>query len=136
MTQTNEDKLLYKELSYKVQGAFFEVWNELGSAYKENVYQKALIREFNLRKIPFETEKSIDLIYKGEKVGVYRLDFVIDDKIILEIKAQLELPSVMESQLYYYLKATKYKVGYLVNFGSEKLDIRRRIYTKNTDINS
>lgn len=133
---TSKNKLLYKELSYDLQGALFEVWKELGPAYKELVYGKALASELETRKISFETEKSISIIYKGTLVGIYRPDFVIDNKVLLEIKAVPEMPKYMETQLYYYLKATDYKIGYLVNFGGEKLDIRRRIYTKNTDHNS
>ena len=61
-------------------------------------------------------------------MGIYEPDFVIEDKIIVEIKSVLTMPKVFENQLYYYLKGTNYKVGYLVNFGNEHIDIRRRVY--------
>ena len=69
-------------------------------------------------------------MFKGKKVGIYEPDFVVDNKIIIEIKSVLNMPKVFENQLYYYLKGTSYKVGYLVNFGNEHIDIRRRIYDK------
>jgi len=65
--------------------------------------------------------------YKRNNCGAYVPDFIIDDKILIEIKAVPEIPKVFEKQLYYYLKGTKYRLGYLVNFGSGKIDIRRRI---------
>jgi GxxExxY protein len=123
-------ELLYKDLSYKIQGALFEVRKVLGPGYKESVYKRALEEELKLRKIKFEVEKTIKLIYKNKEVGIYRPDLIADDKILLELKAVPKMPKIMETQLYYYLKATKYKLGYLVNFGSGKLDIRRRIYSK------
>ncbi len=123
-------ELLYKDLSYNLQGALFEVRKALGPGYKESIYRKALESEFKKRDINFEVEKQIDIFYKKEKAGTYRPDFIIENKILLEIKAVSELPDVVETQLYYYLKASEYKIGYLVNFGSKDLDIRRRIYTK------
>jgi len=78
--------------------------------------------------LPCEEGKRLSIVYKGYDVGIYVPDFIIEDKIIIEIKAILEMPSVFEKQLYYYLKGTKYKLGYLVNFGGSELDIKRRIY--------
>lgn len=69
------------------------------------------------------------LLYK-ELAYKYEPDFIIEDKIIVEIKSMLLMPEVIENQLYYYLRGTNYKLGYLVNFGTEKIDIRRRIYEK------
>lgn len=73
-------------------------------------------------------KKKIKIVYKGKEVGNYEPDFIIDEKVIIEIKAVDIMPKVFEKQLYSYLKATKYKIGILINFGSDKLDIRRRIY--------
>jgi GxxExxY protein len=124
-----ERNILYKELSYKIVGAFYEVYNTLGPGYKEIVYHKALAIEFGLRGLKFEEKKKLEISYKGHKVGIYEPDFVIENKIIVEIKAVPEILKVYEKQLYYYLIGTNYQLGYLVNFGAEKLDIRRRIYT-------
>lgn len=123
-------ELLYKDLAYKVVGAFYEVYNTLGPGFKEVVYHKALSIEFTLRKIPFTEKERLPIKYKGEATGVYEPDFIVDDKILVEIKAVPVMPKVFESQLYYYLKGTKYKLGYLVNFGANRIDIRRRIYEK------
>ena len=67
------------------------------------------------------------MVYEGQKVGTYEPDFLIEDKIIVELKSVLMMPKVFEKQLYYYLRASGVKVGYLVNFGSDKIDIRRRL---------
>lgn len=125
------EELLYKDLVYKIQGAIFEVYKTLGPGFKESVYQKALIEEFKNQQIPFEKEKSLKISYREKEVGFYKPDFVIDDKIILEIKAVPEMSVYFETQLYYYLKATDYKLGLLANFGCDGgVDIRRRIYDK------
>jgi GxxExxY protein len=122
--------LLYRELTYKIIGAAMTVHRSLGPVHKEGVYQKALAREFELRKIPFKREVSLDVFYEGRKVGNYRPDFVVDEKVLVEIKAVNFLPKAHESQLTYYLKGTGFKIGLLINFGAKKLDFRRRIYEK------
>ncbi|MFZ2969881.1 MAG: GxxExxY protein [Minisyncoccia bacterium] len=134
MTELNsKDKLLEKELSYKIQGVFFEVYNKYGNAYKESIYQKALEEELIKSKIPFISQKSISIysLESGKKIGSYIPDFVIDDKVIVEIKAQSFIPRAFELQLISYLKVSKYEIGYIVNFGESKVEFRRRIYTNN-----
>lgn len=126
---STDTKLLYADLTYKIRAAIFAVRNELGSGHKEGVYHKALEKEFASRGISFVTEKALAISYRGEKVGVYRPDFTIDDKVILEIKAVPFLPRDSEIQMSYYLRGTKYKLGLLVNFGSVRLEIKRRIFT-------
>jgi GxxExxY protein len=123
-----KDKFLYKELSYKIIGCFYEVYNELGPAHKEQVYHEALKVSFSEKEISFKTNKRLKIIFKGKEVGVYEPDFIVEDKIVVEIKSVLNMPKVFEKQLYYYLRGTDYKVGYLVNFGNEQIDIRRRVY--------
>ena len=120
--------LLYKDLSYKIIGCFYEVYNELGPAHKEQIYQEALKLAFEENKIKYEDKKRLKIKFKGKDIGIYEPDFIIDNKIIIEIKSLLNMPKVFEKQLYYYLRGTNYNVGYLVNFGNEKLDIRRRVY--------
>lgn len=120
--------MLYEDLTYKIRGACFNVYNELGSGFKESVYHKALSKEFLDKEIKFEIKKRIPIEYKDEIVGVYEPDFIVEDKVILEIKAVPVAPKQYENQLFYYLRCTNYKLGFLVNFGSDKLDIRRRIY--------
>lgn len=122
------EKFLYKDLSYKIIGCFYEVYNGLGPAHKEQIYHEALKVMFIEKNIEFKENKRIKIIFKGKEIGIYEPDFVIENKIIIEIKSVLNMPRVFEKQLYYYLRGTDYKVGYLVNFGNEKIDIRRRVY--------
>jgi len=133
--QINTDKkrirtgLLYSDLTYKVRGAIFAVYNELGFGHKENIYQKALIKEFEGLKVSYKEELGLDVKYKGDFVGKYRPDFVIEDKIIVEIKSVEFMPKSFEDQLVRYLKTTGYSLGLLVNFGSSRLYIKRLIWT-------
>jgi GxxExxY protein len=120
--------MLYEELTYKIRGAFYEVYNTLGPGFKEEIYHRALAKEFRLRKIPFVEKKRLIIMYKNEKVGIYEPDFIVDEKVLVEIKSVSIMPKIFETQLYYYLKGSHYKLGFLVNFGAEKLDMRRRIF--------
>ena len=120
-------KILYKELSYRVVGCFYKVYNTLGPGHKESIYQKALKIEFGKQNIKYVSKKRLSIEYAGKEVGIYEPDFIIEDKIIVEIKSVLYMSKVYELQLYYYLKGSKYKLGYIINFGADKVDIRRRI---------
>lgn len=122
--------LLYPDLSYQIVGAIFAIWKELGPAFKESVYQKALEEEFNKRQIPYTSQKQIPIFYNDKKVGIYTPDFIIDEKIILEIKYLPILTFKERKQAWYYLKGSQYKLLLLVNFGGKKLEIKRWIYDK------
>jgi GxxExxY protein len=122
---TNTEKIIYKRLSFKVIEACFEVHNILGPGFSEKIYEEALSRELGSRGIGYERQKLVEVIYKDEKIGEYRLDMVVEDKIILEIKAVSELNSVFEAQMLSYLKATRMKLGILVNFGTRKVTYKR-----------
>ncbi len=127
----NQDKnFLYPELTYKIRGAIFAVWGKLGPAFKESVYQKALEEEFKNRNISFVDQKRVDIFYGKKKIGIYKPDFVIDDKILIEIKVLPRITGLEEKQIWYYLKGTNYKLALLINFGSQKLQIKRWIYDK------
>ena len=121
------ENLIYKDLAYKIVGCFYSVYNEFGPGYKESVY---LAIEFDLQHISYEKEKRIAIKYKKKSAGYYIPDFVIDKKIIVEIKAVDSMPKLYETQLYYYLKGKDYKLGYIVNFGSAEIDVRRRVYDR------
>ncbi len=122
-------ELIYKDETYQIIGAAFEVYNQLGPGFLEPVYQEALQIELKERSIPFEAQKSIFIYYKGNKLDKeYQADFVCYDKIIVEIKAVEELGSAYEAQLLNYLKATKINLGLLINFGQiNKLQWKRMI---------
>ena len=129
--KTNKKPLLHKELSYKLMEAAFEVRNTYGSGQKELIYQNALSESLEKRNISYEREVLINILSEetGKKLGNYRLDFVIDGKICVEVKALKFTPVKIEQQLYGYLKSTPYEVGYLVNFGSTKMYWKRVILT-------
>src|SRR3990167_9315482 len=109
--------LLYPELSYEITGAVFAVWKNLGSGYKESVYQKALEQELGNRGVLFIPQANIPIIYEGKRIGVYVPDFVIDGKVILEIKHLPRITFKEKKQIWHYLKGTDYKLLLLVNFG-------------------
>lgn len=135
MEQMGTDKtnrhFLYKDLSYKVIGAIYAVRNTYGSGQKELVYQNALAEELERQNIPFQREVTIKITSptSGKTMGNYKLDFVIDEKIVIEAKAMKFTPTKIEQQLYSYLRSTQYEVGYLVNFGSTRLYLKRIILT-------
>lgn len=127
LKEAKNKKFLYKELSYEIIGCFYEIYNKIGSGFKENIYQRALLIELDKRKILFERERKFPIYYEGKKIGIYQPDFVIDSKIIVEIKSLPFMPELFEDQLLNYLKVAKLKLGFLVNFGNNKIEIKRRI---------
>ena len=121
--------LIYQNESYAIRGAAMKVYNTLGCGFLEAVYQEALEIELDKRHIPYEREKELEICYDGIKLGKkYVADFVCYGKIILELKAVKELDDSHRSQLYNYLKATGFKLGFLINFGKyDELQIERRV---------
>ena len=119
MTQIATDKkLLFEEETFKILGACFEVYNEIGCGFLEPLYQGCLEIELNLQDIPFVPQNVLDLSYKGIILKhKYQPDFICFDKIVLEIKAVDKLIDEHRAQLINYLNAAKIKVGLLVNFG-------------------
>lgn len=110
--------VIYKEESYKIVGAAFEVYNKLGHGFLEAVYQEALEIEFQRQGIPYEREKELKILYDDvELKQTYKADFVCYDKIIVELKAVSALEDAHRSQVYNYLHATGFKLGILLNFG-------------------
>jgi GxxExxY protein len=120
-------KILYKDLSYAIVGAAMEVHRILGPGFLEAVYQAALAHELALRDIRFEQFKRLPVMYKGILVGDYVADFVVEDKVILEIKAVSELHPKHEAQAINYLTATGFRLAILLNFGSGSLQHRRLV---------
>ena len=121
-------KLVYKEESYKIIGACLEVHNELGPGFLEPVYQEALEVELTNQNIPFLREVPLPIKYKESVLNKsYIADFILFEKIILELKALDALSTVHESQVLNYLKATGFRLGILVNFGQSKLQYKRLI---------
>ncbi len=117
--------LIYEDLTYKMRKSLFNVYNELGPGFREETYKQAVMIDFKNEGIPFVREKIYRVSYLGEKVDKYRIDILVYDKIILEVKAVSELHPRFEAQLLSYLKVTQLKIGLLVNFGNKPLAIRR-----------
>jgi len=110
--------IVYKEESYGLMGACFEVYKEMGCGFLEAVYQECLCLEFGLQDIPFQSQIELRLSYKGNYLSQkYVPDFICHEKIVLEIKAITKLDDIHRAQVHNYLKATGYKLGLLVNFG-------------------
>ena len=124
----NQPGLLYKDLTYRIRGALFKVYNALGPGHKESVYQNSLALEFANTNIDFEREKRLNVTYEGKKVGIYQPDFVIESKIIIELKALPFLGDPPKKQTRYYLRGSDYRLALLVNFGASNLEIERVIY--------
>ncbi|MCU0443827.1 MAG: GxxExxY protein [Microscillaceae bacterium] len=121
-------ELLHKEITDKVLKIFYQVYNELGFGFLERVYQNAMYYELKAQGLTCETEKAIKVYYKNLLVGEYRADIVIENKVILELKASEVLVYENELQLINYLKATEIEVGLLLNFG-QKPEFKRKIFT-------
>jgi len=121
----NSTNIVYPVLSYEIMGAIFEVHKKLGPGFLESVYHKALVEEFSERGIKIEAQKTINLTYKNKKIGLHRLDLVVDDKVVVELKTVENFSIHHKAQLTSYLKASGYKLGILVNFSKSKVEYRR-----------
>ncbi|MDY7009477.1 MAG: GxxExxY protein [Planctomycetota bacterium] len=120
-------QIFHKELSFEVVGCAYKVHRTLGPGFPEGVYHKALCYELINAEIPFESEKAIEVFHDGKICGEFRADLVVDNKIVLELKALEELNGNHISQAVSYLKATRLKLAILINFGTENLETQRVI---------
>ena len=121
--------LLYQELTNRILKACYTVHNELGCGFLEKVYQEALEVQLSEMDIAFEREKHLPITYHGKVLKCdYIADFVVDNKVIIEIKAVTEMSPIFEAQTINYLRATGIKVGLLINFGIRQLQIKRLAY--------
>ena len=114
--------MIEEELTYKIRGAIFTVYKELGPGLLENIYEAALVYELEKRGLKVEQQKQIQVYYDGKVLPVdYRIDLLVEDKVILELKSVSELKDVHFKQLLTYLRITKKRVGLLVNFNTEDI---------------
>jgi GxxExxY protein len=121
-----EEKIIYKEESFLIIGFCMEVHKILGKGFNEIIYKDAIEYEFKHNDIPFDREKEFDIVYKGITLPrKYNADFVVYDKIILEIKAIESITNSNIRQTLNYLAVSKYKLGLLVNFGEDSLVYKR-----------
>jgi GxxExxY protein len=121
----------HSELTGKIIGAAMEVHRHLGNGFQEVVYQRALSIEMNMQNIAFEREKEMDLTYKNYPIGTRRVDFFVEETIMVEIKAVKDLEDIHLAQAINYLEAYKMDIGLLINFGSTSLQFKRVMKPKN-----
>jgi len=124
-------EILYKDLCFKLNGLFFEIQNELGSACSEKQYQDIL--EFKLKSLGLNYEREKDLLFRLKEGNIpgNRVDFVVDGKVLIDTKAKKYITREDFKQMLRYLGTGKYKLGLIVNFGSNKVNIKRVV---NSDI--
>lgn len=118
-------ELLYPEMSYQLMGVLFEVHNKLGTKFQEKHYQRAIAFMLNANNIPFQKEYKVSVEFEGAKLGDFYLDFVIDNKIVLETKMIYSITDSDVKQVLRYLDATKLKLGIIANFKHPKLEYKR-----------
>jgi GxxExxY protein len=121
--------LKYKDITEKIIGASFEVHKFLGNGFQEVIYQRALAYELSQAGLSFAREIQQEIFYKEliEPIGTRRADFVVEGKVLVELKAVIELEDVHLAQILNYLKAYKLEVGLLINFGSRSLTFKRLV---------
>jgi GxxExxY protein len=120
----------YEEITHKAIGCAMEVHRNLGPGFQEYIYHRALAREFKLQGVQFEDEYEIKIYYKGDQIGLRRVDFLVGQKIPVEIKALTELTDTNLAQAKNYLEAGGIEIGLLINFGSPGLQFKRLINNK------
>ena len=122
-------ELKYKEITEKIIGASFEVHKFLGNGFQEVIYQRALAWELSKAGLSFEREIEQKIYYKElpDPIGTRRADFVVEGKVLVELKARVELGDVHMAQILNYLRAYKLEVGLLINFGSKSLTFKRLV---------
>jgi len=126
----SETDLLYSDLTGNIINAAMEVHSNLGHGFLESVYEEALAGELDLRNISHERQKNIDVLYKDVKIKDFCCDILVENKVILELKAIKQLTDIEYAQTLNYLKATGIKVGLLINFGEKSLKFKRFVKEK------
>ena len=117
--------MLYKEITEKIIAAAMQVHNTLGNGFQEVIYQKALELELPILNLAFEREKEMPILYRGKQIGTRRVDFFVDGKIMVELKAIIRLDGVHLAQAMNYLEAYNMEIGLLINFGAKSLEFKR-----------
>ena len=128
MVMINYDNYKYSELTEEIIKAFYKVYNTLGYGFLEKVYQNALFIELTNIGLLVEMQKKISVYYEGEEVGEYFADLMVEESVIIELKATESLCEEHEFQLINYLKATQIEVGLLLNFG-KKPEVKRKVFS-------
>jgi GxxExxY protein len=124
----------YEELTHKIIGCAMKVHSILGNGFQEVIYQKALAIELKKQALNYQREMEMDIYYSGYKIGTRRVDFFVEDVIMVEIKALIKLEDVHLAQAMNYCQAYKLPIGLLINFGSKSLEYKR-VYNVNHPLN-
>lgn len=122
-----EPQVKHKELTEQIIKSFYDVYNELGYGFLEKVYQNSLYLELKARGYKVEAQKQIKVYFKGIEVGEYYPDLIVNDLVILELKAAEYIVEEFENQIINYLRATEIEVGLLLNFG-KKPEVKRKVF--------
>jgi GxxExxY protein len=122
MTRPTGDDVIYAELSHKIMEIVFEVHDKLGPGFGEDIYETATVMDLELAGIPVQQQKTFNVVYRDKVIGTYRADLIVDDKIILELKAVTALNDLFKQQLLSYLKASNHRLGFLINFGDKRVE--------------
>ena len=117
----------HKEITKKIIGCAYTVYNEMGYGFLESVYEKCLLIELRKAGLKAESQQAITVYYENQIVGDFVADIVVEDSVILELKSVRRLAKVHEAQLVNYLVATGKEVGLLLNFGEEKVEVKRKV---------
>ena len=125
MSEVKRKDLIYPELCYKIIGILFVVWTELGFGHKESFYQNALVEEFKNANLNFKEQLPVKIMYKNKKIGIYYFDFLIENKMILELKVRNFFSQKDIRQLYSYLKAKDLKLGLIAHFTQSGVKFKR-----------
>jgi GxxExxY protein len=127
-THNHKDRpLIFKDLTYKIIGAAMEVYKTLGYGFIEDVYEKALLKEFDMRGIPAKSKCPINISYKGDSIPAYLPNILVDDKVIVELQVDEKLSPGSEHNIINQLRATGIKVGLIINFGRDGCKPKRFI---------
>jgi len=122
-------ELLYKKESYIIQGVTFDIYKQFRNNHKEKIYHNACYLGLTYKGLRVDKEKRIDIYYNAKKVGTYTPDLIINNAILIEIKAKPKLTKDDIKQFWYYLKGSEYKLGFFINFGTPRVvQIIRRVY--------
>lgn len=130
MNENNSNEVIYKELSYKIVGSIFEVYNQLGYGFKERYYEDAIAKEFEIHGLKYKRQLPCKLKYKGADIGEYRFDFLVEDKIIIELKRGNYFSKNNITQALQYLKASKLKLAILANITQAGVRFKRILNIK------
>ena len=130
-TKQRKSTLLFPDLSYKIQGCVFEIRKQYGPGQKEIIYQRLLEEKLQNANLKVKREKKINIYSQdsGKVMGIYQPDLLVEDKVVLEIKSSTFTTKTNEKQLYYYLRNSNFELGYLINFSTPRLFMKRIVYS-------